>query len=101
MQGTRDYIKYIKRGYSRVTQNLATELRDNRIDLKSAKKLINDEGKKPPSLEIFLDYVGLSEEEFNKILKPMQVYPHKHNFKSNKFAKKTKDFETWYKEDQK
>ena len=65
MQGTRDYIKYVKRGYSRVTQNLATEIRENRIDSKSAKKLIKEEGKKPPSLKIFLNYLGITEKEFN------------------------------------
>ena len=63
------------------------------------KKIINkNEGKKPHSLKLFLDYVGLKENEFNKILKPMQVYPYKHNFKKKIFSKKPKDFSKWYKE---
>ena len=98
MQGTRDYIKFVKRGYGRITQNMATELRNNHIDKSTALKYIKEEGKKPHSLELFLDYVGLTEEEFNSILRPMQVHPHQHNFKTNKFSKKTKDFESWYKE---
>ena len=71
------------------------------LSIESAKKLIKEEGKKPPSLKIFLNYLGITEKEFNDILKPMQVYPHKHNFKSTKKAKKTKDFDTWYQENNK
>ena len=31
MQGTRDYIKFIKRGYTRISQNMSVELREGRI----------------------------------------------------------------------
>ena len=65
--------------------------------MKQKKLLIKTRGKIPHSLKLFLDYVGLKENEFNKILKPMQVYPYKHNFKKD-FFKKTKDFSKWYKE---
>ena len=42
----RDYIKFVKRGYGRITQNLATEIRENRISTNEAKKIINkNEGK--------------------------------------------------------
>lgn len=99
MQGTRDYIKFVKRGYGRITQNLATEIREGRIKASKAKKIINKhEGKKPQSLKLFLKYVGLTENEFNKILKPMEVYPYKHNHKKTKSSKKTSDFNSWYKE---
>ena len=37
MQGTRDYIKFVKRGYGRITQNLATEIRENRISTNEKK----------------------------------------------------------------
>ena len=37
MQGTRDYIKYLKRGYSRISQNMASELRNKNITIKKAK----------------------------------------------------------------
>ena len=47
MQGTRDYIKYIKRGYSRISQNMSNELREGRITKKEAEKFIQEEGKKP------------------------------------------------------
>ena len=99
MQGTRDYLKFIKRGYSRISQLVSIEARKGKISPLEAKKFIEGEGKKPPSLEIFLDYMGMTEEEFNKVAKSMSVPPYDHEFGSNdKIAKKTKDFDDWYKE---
>ena len=97
MQGTRDYIKYIKRGYGRISQNMSTLLRTESISVDKAKELIKHEGKKPQSLEIFLDYVGLSEHEFNEICKSMAIPPYDHDFETNEFAKKTKDYDKWLK----
>ena len=70
-----------------------------KISSDQAKKFLEDEGKKPPSLEIFLDLMGITEEEFNKVAKSMSVPPYEHKFGSNKkLAKKTKDFDDWYRE---
>ena len=76
---------------------MASELRNKNITIKKAKKLIKDEGKIPPSLDIFLKFTNLNEKEFNDIIKESTVYPHK--FKPGKVkAKKTLDFKDWYKE---
>lgn len=99
MQGMRDYIKYLKRGYSRVTQMTALDLRNNRISKDKAEKLIRDyEGKKPPSLQIFLDYLDLNEDQFNEIVKKTIIPPWEPNFNKNIWSKKTHDFEDWYRE---
>ena len=98
MQGTRDYIKFIKRGYSRITQLVSIEARKGKITDEEAKNYLKEEGKRPPSLDIFLDIMGMTEDEFNKIPKSMAVPPYKHNFGSNEVAKKPKDFEDWYSE---
>ncbi len=99
MQGTRDYLKFIKRGYSRISQLVSIEARKGKISSNQAKKFLEEEGKKPPSLEIFLDLMGITEEEFNKVAKSMSVPPYEHKFGSNKkLAKKTKDFDDWYRE---
>ena len=91
MQGTRDYLKFIKRGYSRISQLVSIEARKGKISSDQAKKFLEDEGKKPPSLEIFLDLMGITEEEFNKVAKSMSVPPYEHKFGSNKkLAKKLK-----------
>ena len=98
MQGSRDYIKYLKRGYTRISQNMSDELRKGNISTDEAKKMIELEGQKPESLKILLEYLNISEEEFNKKVSSMIVHPNKPNFKTNKIAKKTKDFEKWYRE---
>ena len=65
----RDYIKFLKRGYSRVSQINALNVRHKRMTPAEAKE-INEkfDGRKPPSLDIFLEYVGLTENEFNEIV---------------------------------
>jgi N-acetyl sugar amidotransferase len=99
MQGMRDYIKFLKRGYSRVSQMVALDLRNGRIDTKRGKQLIEQfEGKKPPSLGIFLDYLGLNETEFNEIIAQTAVPPHKPNFGINEQSAEPWDFDRWYRE---
>ena len=99
MQGMRDYIKFLKRGYSRVTQMTALDIRNGRITKEAADKLIGEyEGKKPPSLEIFLEYLDLSEVEFNEIVKKTVVPPHKPDFENMGTGPKTWDFDLWYRE---
>ncbi|MEP9357625.1 N-acetyl sugar amidotransferase [Sphingomonas sp. KR3-1] len=100
MQGMRDYIKYLKRGYSRVSQMVALDLRNGRITKEHGQELVDQfEGRKPPSLELFLDYVGLSESEFNEIVGNTVVPPNKPDFQKNEWAPKTWDFDRWYRED--
>jgi len=100
MQGVRDYIKYLKRGYGRVTQMTALDLRNGVMDKEVADRLIEEyEGKKPRSLELFLGYLGISEDEFNKVVAKTVVAPFKPDFDSNQWCEKTWDFDQWYKED--
>ena len=48
MQGVRDYIKYLKRGYSRPSHLMAIDLRNKRISKEKAQEIIDlYEGKKP------------------------------------------------------
>jgi N-acetyl sugar amidotransferase len=99
MQGVRDYIKFLKRGYSRVTQMTALDLRSGRMEPAEAKALVDGyEGKKPPSLELFLGYLGISEDEFNAIVRKTVVPPFEPDFASIPLGKKTHDFDQWYRE---
>lgn len=100
MQGVRDYIKYLKRGYSRVSQMVALDLRNGRITKEHGRQLVEDfEGRRPPSLSLFLDYVGLDEHEFNEIVKKTVVPPNVPEFGSNEWAPKTWDYDRWYREE--
>jgi N-acetyl sugar amidotransferase len=76
MQGIRDYIKFIKRGSGRTAHLSAIDIRNKRIGQNLAKKNIEEfDGKKPKSLDIFLNNIGIKEEEFNKIVKSHAVFP--------------------------
>lgn len=98
MQGVRDYIKFLKRGYGRVTQMTALDLRNGRISPEKARELIdNYEGRKPPSLAVFLEYLDLSEAEFNTIVAKTVVPPFQPNYDAE-YSAKTWDFDRWYRE---
>ncbi|CAG0970055.1 MAG: N-acetyl sugar amidotransferase [Candidatus Methanoperedens sp.] len=67
--GIRDYVKYLKRGFSRITHLTTLDIRHGRLSREEAMELIKKyEGKKPKSLEIFLEYIDITEEEFNEIV---------------------------------
>jgi len=96
MQGVRDYIKFIKRGYSRPSHLVALDLRNGKIDIEEAKKnVLEYEGKKPPSLKLFLDFIGLTEEEFYEVAQSHQISPYKFDKNTITETTKTKDFNKW------
>ena len=101
MQGVRDYIKYIKRGYTRPTHLLSIDIRHSRIDRDSALNIVYKyEGKKPKSLSIFLEFLGLTEDEFYKIAISNRVSPWEFDKNSNiEESKKMKDYDEWLKGD--
>jgi N-acetyl sugar amidotransferase len=100
MQGTRDYIKYIKRGYSRVAQVNALNVRKGRLETDTALELNAEfDGVRPASLEVFLEYVGLTEEEFNTLVTGMSVSPYEHDFSSIEEGEPLWDMDRWYRED--
>ncbi len=76
MQGIRDYIKFIKRGSGRTAHLSAIDIRNNIIGQNIARKNIDEyDGKKPKSLDLFLKNIGITESEFNRIVKSHAVYP--------------------------
>jgi N-acetyl sugar amidotransferase len=96
MQGVRDYIKYIKRGYTRPSHLASIDIRNNRMERDVAMKLVNEyEGKRPPSLDLFLDFIGLTEAEFLEIAMSHSVSPHIHDQSKITEGKKLHDFDEW------
>ena len=56
-----------KKGYTRPSHLASIDIRNNRLSRIEALKLVKKyEGKEPPSLEIFLELVGITKEEFMK-----------------------------------
>lgn len=76
LQGIRDYLKQIKRGYSRTSHLTSIDIRNNRLTRAEAEKLVKQyEGKRPYSLDLFLEMLSLTEDEFNNIAMSHQVPP--------------------------
>jgi len=99
LQGVRDYIKYIKRGYTRPTHLASIDIRNERLTRSEGQEMLNQyEGKKPASLEIFLDMIGLTEKEFFEIAQSHFVSPWKLNVFVQEFGEKLPDFDKWSKE---
>lgn len=96
MQGVRDYIKYIKRGYSRPSHLVALDVRNGRMSKEEGQHLVDEyEGRRPPSLDLFLEFVGLSEAEFLEIAMSHQVSPYVHDATLTKPGTHTADFGRW------
>ena len=76
MQGVRDYIKYLKRGYGRTAHLVSIDIRNGRIPRDEGAALIAEhDGKRPASLDVFLEYVGIDEQEFMDIVSTHTVAP--------------------------
>lgn len=96
MQGVRDYIKYIKRGYTRPTHLSSIDIRNNRMTREEGiAQLEKYEGKRPKSLELFLEFTGITHKEFLEIAESHMVTPHKHDESNIVDGNKTWDFEKW------
>ena len=96
LQGVRDYIKYIKRGYSRPTHLGSIDIRNNRLSREEAVLMVEKyEGKEPPSLEIFLELVGLTKVEFYVIALSHTVSPWSFDMSKIEKGDKTPDFDVW------
>lgn len=96
MQGVRDYIKFIKRGYSRPTHLVALDVRHGRMNAADGAHLVEAyEGRRPPSLDLFLQFVGLTEPEFLEIAMSHQVTPYVHDPSATEEGARTADFDRW------
>jgi N-acetyl sugar amidotransferase len=76
MQGLRDYLKFIKRGFGRTSHLTSIDIRNGRMTREEAVKLIKAyDGKKPKALDFFLKMTQITEDEFydyafNHIVEP-------------------------------
>lgn len=99
MQGVRDYIKFIKRGYSRPSHLVALDVRNGRMSKEKGDRLVQEfEGRRPPSLDLFLDFVGLTEREFLDIVMTHQVSPYVHDPRTTLPGAVLQDTERWSRE---
>ena len=67
-QGMRDYCIYRKTGFGRTTHLCAIDLRRGDIDKAEAERLIDTyDGQRPASMDSWLDYIGMTEAEFEEL----------------------------------
>ena len=102
MQGSRDYIKYLKRGYGRTTHLASIDIRNQRLERDKGQDMVKlYDGKKPQSFELLLKILNLNEKEFYEIIKDQVVFPNKmisfEEFLSKKSNFSPKDIDTWFK----
>ena len=96
MQGIRDYLKYIKRGFGRTNHLANIEIRNGRMTREVGERLEKEyDGKRPVSLDIFLEYLHLTEEEFLEIAMEHQVDPHRFQPNNIEDSRKMPDMEKW------
>lgn len=63
--GTHDYIKYLKYGYGKATDHACRDIRLKRMTREEGIELVKQyDAKKPKDLQLFLDWVGMTEDEF-------------------------------------
>jgi N-acetyl sugar amidotransferase len=76
-QGIQDYLKWIKRGMSRMTHLGSIDIRNGRMTRDEALQMIKKyEGFRPASLDVFLKAMNMTETEFNNIALTHIVAPH-------------------------
>ncbi|GIW10392.1 MAG: LPS biosynthesis protein [Dehalococcoidia bacterium] len=78
MQGVRDYLRYLKRGYGRTAHLASLDIRNGRLDRETGERLMAEyDGKRPASLDLFLEAVEMDEETFHRLALTHTVAPWK------------------------
>lgn len=68
-----DYLKYLKFGYGRATDDCSMEIRHNRINREEGLKLISEyDSKTPSTLDFYCDFLQITPREFYEIIEPMR-----------------------------
>ena len=99
-QGVRDYIKYLKRGFGRTAHLASIDIRNGRLSRETGMRLVEEyDGRRPPSLDLFLDYLGIDEDRFMEIVSAHVVAPHtmptRDEINARQPNKRLWDFEQW------
>jgi len=96
MQGVRDYLKFIKRGFGRTNHLANIDIRNNRLDREAGLRMAEEhDGKRPASLDIFLEFLQITEEEFLELAMKHQVSPHVHRMEFVQNGEPLPDMNQW------
>jgi N-acetyl sugar amidotransferase len=96
MQGVRDFSKFIKRGFGRTSHLVNIDIRNKRMSREEGWALTQQyDGKRPASLDFFLDFLQIDEEEYMEMMLKHQVSPHQFNWVQIERGKPLPDMEKW------
>lgn len=99
MQGVQDYLKFIKRGYGRMSHLASIDIRNGRMTREQALKLVEEwEGKRPASLDVLLHWLNISEAEFYQIASLHVISPWRHDPANIRRGKELWDQKLWTKD---
>ena len=100
MQGVRDYIKYIKRGYSRPSHLVALDVRNGRMTQERgpASDRASTRGAGRRASICSCEFIGLTEQEFLEVAMAHQVSPYVHDPAATQPGAQTADFSQWNRE---
>ncbi len=71
--GAHDYLKYLKFGYGRATDDASNDIRHGRMTREEGIEMVKKyDHVRPSDLDLFLKFVGMSEEEFMSCVEPMR-----------------------------
>ena len=87
-----DYLKYVKYGFGRATDNACLDIRLGYIDREQGVRLVNKYDGRLPTLSIkkYLEYTGFTQKEFDKIV---DSYTSKRIFKRDKSGQFIRDID--------
>jgi hypothetical protein len=68
-----DYMKYLKFGYGRATDDASTEIRHGRMTREQGIEMVKKyDANRPRTLDAYLDYLDLTEEQLMSFVEPMR-----------------------------
>lgn len=71
--GTHDYLKYLKFGYGRATDDVSNDIRGGRLTREEGIEIIKKyDHVRPSDLDIWLRFVGMKEEEFHQAIEHLR-----------------------------
>jgi len=96
IEGAREYLKYIKRGWCRPAHLASIDIRNNRMTREEGMEMVKEyEPMRPASLDYLLEILGLTEEEFMKIAVSHEVAPNKFDPSKIRKGEKLPDQDEW------
>jgi hypothetical protein len=71
--GVHDYLKYLKFGYGRATDDASTEIRHGRMTREEGIEMVMKyDSNRPSDLDLYLDFIGITEDEFEAYIEHLR-----------------------------